>query len=219
MTWLIHMWHAWCIDDTTHSYMTWLICLWHELSHVTCLIHTFTPTHFLINHTHPRAPKHTPHKKIAQSHNAFIFFCPSWQICTHPCIHFFCLGADMDDTVLKETCTVPSYPKGAALCVAWRCCVLKCVAVCCSVLQCVAVCCSVLQCVAVCCSVLQCITVRSGVVQCVASRDLISKAPYCPSNKAYTSSKDTCMSPHMRPIYYQISPSAKISLFAIKLWW
>ena len=148
VTCLIYIWQNSFIYDMTHSHITWLICLWHELIHVTCLIHTHIPTHFLINHTHPRAPKHTPHKQIAQTHNAFIFFCPNWHICMHPCIYLFFLVQIWEAACWKR-------PVRDLHTQRVRRCVLHGFAVCSIVLQCVAVCCSVLQCVVMCCSVLQ----------------------------------------------------------------
>jgi len=159
-TWLIQMRHDSFTRDMAHSCVMSFICLWHELIHVTWHIHTYIPNQFFFNHshqpTHTHTHTHTPGKTSGHGkkgfmhvlHDSFIFFCPHWHICMHPCIHLFFFGADMGGSVLKETCTGPSYPKV-------RRCVLHGFAVCSIVLQCVAVCCSVLQCVVMCCSVLQ----------------------------------------------------------------
>ena len=189
MTCLIHMWHASFIYDMTRTCVKSLIYLWHDLIHVTWLIHKYIPTNFFINHTHPRTHNHTTDKKNWHRTTTHSFSSVPIDTSARLPAFTFCCGADMGGTLLKETCTGHSYPKSAALCVASRWGAFKCVAVCCSV------------------------------VSCVARRDLISNAHDCPSNKTYTSSKRTCMSPHMRPKCYQKSPTPRLFLFAIKSWW
>ena len=65
-------------------------------------------------------------------------------------------------------------------------------------------------CVAVCCSVLQ-----RGEICCEQRSDI--KDALLPIKEDQTVSNVTCMSPHMRPICYQKSPTAKLPLFAMKL--
>ena len=55
---------------------------------------------------------------------------------------------------------------------------------------------------------LQSVGVCCCVAHCIARIDRISKEPYNPSNEPYTSSKETCMTPHMRPIRHQKSATA-----------
>ena len=144
LSWLVDMYHDWCIRAMTHLHVPWQI-------YIGPVIHTWRDSCI----QDMRCGAFMCYDLFYMCHDSFILgrAIHTWRdSCIHDMPHWFalCLVYTWSDAFMCHDLFYMCHDS-FILDVPFMTCLID---MCCSVLQCVAVCCSVLQCVVVCCSVL-----------------------------------------------------------------